>query len=281
MNGRDVHLSTSRVAAGGGRVRTSWEQQMIDEETGLMMRTDTDTDTDGGGQFKLVQRRSAKKRPRDGQQQQQQSENRTTPSAGSRKKAKPLVVGRKQLDTALTQNKLSAAKPLQVRKAIFYIDNLNTNVGIEDLESYVSNLGVRVINCYTTIPRRSRKQKLDEFVDKDRHAFRLCINDDDSEKLLDPENWPEDVAISRWYFRPAAAADSADLQNDERQPFKKRELGWSPAGGATVRSASGLAAAAAAAAAAADDAADDELNDVSVVDMDATIIVAGDHGGTA
>jgi hypothetical protein len=42
-----------------------------------------------------------------------------------------------------------------------------------------------------------------------------------------------------------------------------------------------LAAAAAAAAAAADDAADDELNDVSVVDMDATIIVAGDHGGTA
>jgi len=42
-------------------------------------------------------------------------------------------------------------------------------------------------------------------------AFRLCIYDDDREKLLNPDAWPNSVTISPWYFKNPGAGGSNNL----------------------------------------------------------------------
>ena len=62
-----------------------------------------------------------------------------------------------------------------------------------------SKLGVRVIKCNETKPRRSFRQKRDN-IKPDHKAFFLCINKADSQLLLDPAKWPADV-VSAWFFK--------------------------------------------------------------------------------
>ena len=35
----------------------------------------------------------------------------------------------------------------------------------------------------------------------DRKAFRLCINSDDCETLLDDSKWPAHITVSKWFFK--------------------------------------------------------------------------------
>ena len=118
---------------------------------------------------------------------------------------KPLLVGnqRSPKATVLSRDgcaRISAAKPLY-GKAVYCIDNVNTDTSADQLQKFVENLSVRVLSCYELHPRRTRKQKENSVYPFDRKTFRLCINKADSELLLRAEKWPSDISISAWFFK--------------------------------------------------------------------------------
>jgi len=94
---------------------------------------------------------------------------------------------------------LTAAKSL-VRKAVYYIDNVDPLITAKDLEAFVNGMGIRVVGCFSATPRRSAEHKRLKIVDKTRHAFRLCINGEDNALMTDPNNWSEGINVRRWYF---------------------------------------------------------------------------------
>ena len=157
-------------------------------------------------------------------------------SAPKKSVRKPLVVGTQRspsTTSATTANtiggKLSAAKPY-LGKAMFCVDNVSKDVTATDLELFVkSKLGVRVILCNETKPRRSFRQKRDNIM-PDHKAFFLCINKADKNLLLNADKWPADVSVSAWFFKkktddaptttPSTAAPAAgggDGSNDQQE----------------------------------------------------------------
>jgi hypothetical protein len=127
---------------------------------------------------------------------------------------KPLVVGSLRspppLSSTSTTNqavsvyacgkRLTAAKPF-FGKAVFCVDNVSNDVSAPDLEQFVKQMGVRVLACNDTKPRRSYWQKVNGVVPADRKAFYLCINKADTKLLLNSSKWPADVSVSTWFFR--------------------------------------------------------------------------------
>ena len=77
-------------------------------------------------------------------------------------------------------SKISAAKQIR-KKAVFCIDNVNTNCSVDDIKSFVSGMSVTVLTCFEV---RSRRRRSDYDNTDDRKAFRLCIFDDDCDRLL-------------------------------------------------------------------------------------------------
>jgi len=63
----------------------------------------------------------------------------------------------------------------------------------------VSELRIEVYSCFEVKPRRRRNEENAG----ERKAFRLCIPNDDRDKLLNAANWPDSVTVSEWYFRQA------------------------------------------------------------------------------
>ena len=116
---------------------------------------------------------------------------------------KPLMIGshRSPLASNGVSSKLAAAKPL-LGKAVYCIDNVGVNIAEDELEDYVKSLSIRVISCHEVNPRRTYKQKQENIYPDDHKTFRLCINKADSNLLLNPEVWPDDIAISAYYFKP-------------------------------------------------------------------------------
>jgi len=75
--------------------------------------------------------------------------------------------------------------------------NLSNSCTPSDIKSFVSGLSVEVLSVVEVKPRRRRGEDTDDAVD--RKAFRLCINADDRERLLDASVWSDSVLISQWY----------------------------------------------------------------------------------
>ena len=90
---------------------------------------------------------------------------------------------------------ISAATKLY-KKAIFCVDNVNISCSQVDLEAHVENMDVHVISCNPVASRRRRNESPSKAAS--RHAFRLCIDADDKDKLLNADNWPDSVTISDW-----------------------------------------------------------------------------------
>lgn len=127
------------------------------------------------------------------QQQQQQRQQRA-----------PAVLGR----AATISDKVAAARKLR-SKAVYCLDNINTNCSEADILSYVSKLSVEVYTCHAVKPRR-RRGETEEQAAKDRMAFRLCIAADDRARLLDAAAWPDSIVISEWFFKPKDRNDGDD-----------------------------------------------------------------------
>jgi hypothetical protein len=77
-----------------------------------------------------------------------------------------------------------------LKKAVFYVDNVDSSVSANDLVEFVTSLSVNVISCFVAKPRRRRTNN------DDCKAFRLCVSDDSGPRLLDADSWPAFVSIS-------------------------------------------------------------------------------------
>lgn len=200
-----------------------------------------DTENDGEGAFqpgssqnhrRRQQHKRRRTRSRDNRRADQQeyttddvtvdeSVHRSTKSIqqSSLKSSQPVrrLIGKKRADSiVLAGAKLVAAKPY-LGKEVFCIDNVSTDVTVDDLSQYVRDMGVNVITCYKVKPRRSPWQRQSGIIPTDRNTFRLCVDREDVDRLLNDENWPEHISISSWIF----------LKSRQRQSTSD-EIGQSP-----------------------------------------------------
>ena len=134
-------------------------------------------------------------------------------------KSKRVMVGTKQLDWPVVgtvdQSIVAAAKPY-LRKSVFCVDNVKTDVTASDMEKFVvDSLNVKVISCFQVKPRRAKWQKEAGIVPTDRNTFRLCIDRDDERNFLNEEIWPQKIAIYRWAFKDRNQDNNQD-RNDDR-----------------------------------------------------------------
>jgi hypothetical protein len=161
----------------------------------------TDDATDAEEQpFTLYESRDARrKRLRQHSRQQQQqaaAAGQQTPAikGDTRPRRGPLMIGKSVSPTS--SSSITAAN-CWYRKAVFYVDNVEDSVTVSDLEKFVLSLSVRLVSCHEVKPRR-RRNETDMSSSK---AFRLCINRDDRDRLLDANKWPAYVGISDWIFK--------------------------------------------------------------------------------
>ena len=166
------------------------------------------TDDDENTAFQPV--RSRKKRSRnktsspvahDAQPQQAQQLTSTGRGGTEQRRSRLLVFGK-----STNRGGIYAAKSL-IRKAVFYVGNVNRECSSNDIVSFVEGMNVDVFTCFEVKPRR---RYADDLCD-DRKAFRLCISDNDTERMLDASLWPDSVTVSKWHFKqPATEANAGD-----------------------------------------------------------------------
>ena len=161
----------------------------------------TDDDGRGGcdGEFTVVSRERRTKRSRQqsspvaDQQQQQKLQKR--PVLGKAANVRANIVG---------STVISAAKKI-AKKAVFCIDNVSTSCKDSDICRFVSALNIKVVSCFEVKPRRRRdedeiERNEDGTFTADRKAFRLCVYDDDRDRVMDAAVWPDSVIVSEWFF---------------------------------------------------------------------------------
>jgi len=170
----------------------------------LLRSTDDDEHSDAAAQadpYTTVQSRRGRRRARqlssmnqatEQQQQQQQQQQVRQQQQPARPARARVLLGK----SSNTDTKISAARQLR-KKAVFCIDNVSTDCSTEDIKSFVSGLSIRVLTCFEVKPRRRRRDDDDI---NDRKAFRLCIYDEDRNRLLDDSIWPDSVSISQWFL---------------------------------------------------------------------------------
>jgi len=133
--------------------------------------------------------------------------NRTTPSSSQQNTANTAnpprrtstVIGK----STATSHNITAAKQIR-KKSVWCIDNLNTSCSVQDISKYVSEqLFISVLSCFETKSRRRRGETTTD----DRKAFRLCIYEEDSVRLLDSSVWPHSVMVSQWFFKTQSGDD--------------------------------------------------------------------------
>ena len=90
---------------------------------------------------------------------------------------------------------------------------------VDDIKSFVSGMSVTVLTCFEV---RSRRRRSDDDNTDDRKAFRLCIFDDDCDRLLNESAWPDSVSVSKWFFKPKQQEQQE--QDENRQTDKRRKV---------------------------------------------------------
>lgn len=115
---------------------------------------------------------------------------------------------------ASANNGCIAAARKMVKKAVYCIDNIDISYTVKDIEQYVESQGINVISCFEVKPRHRRS----ESDWSDRKAFRLCINYDQRDELLDPSHWPDSVVVRDWFFKSQQPTNSS-----HDAPVQKRQ----------------------------------------------------------
>jgi hypothetical protein len=181
--------------------------------------TTTTTDNDSQGDFTEVSsRRKKRKLAKSNLNQPSQDSSSVGAQAASSVRSAPLIIGKKSvsLSPSNATSKLIAAKPF-MEKSVFCIDNLHSSVTIEDVLEFVTNgLKINVVSCFETQPRKRRSDTLIA----DHKAFRLCINRDDRDRLLDASKWPVYVSVSDWFFK---SRQPSTLPQPQPQPSQQEQ----------------------------------------------------------
>jgi len=170
----------------------------------LQTTDDERSDNQGNQRFSVVSSRRSKRRKRSSEQPT--GVDQTTRPTSQQSRRAPSVVGQ-----STTRSKVVAAQMLY-KKAVYCVDNVSTACSVDDIRSFVTSLGVRVLSCFAVKSRRRRSDTDDEVV-KTRKAFRLCIPENDQALLLDATNWPVSVYIAEWYFKPRTSRVDGDTRS--------------------------------------------------------------------
>ena len=168
-----------------------------------VLTTDDDGDPADGRPFTVVDRRRSAKRARQQSSPSQRPSQRPQQSTRSQREPQQPPAGRGGTVYGVASSNRGtniAAAKITRKKAVFCLDNIAKTCSVHDVRDYASRLSIQVLTCFEVKSRRRRDDTDDEAV-SDRTAFRLCIYDDDREKLLNPNAWPNSVAISPWYFK--------------------------------------------------------------------------------
>ena len=102
---------------------------------------------------------------------------------------------------------------------MFCVDNVNPLYSEEDVIQFVTSLRVTVVSCFEVKPRVRYSDHGEDRVH--RKAFRLCINSDDSVRLLDASKWPASVATSEYFFKKKNLAYS---NPNERNSWRDKDV---------------------------------------------------------
>jgi len=137
------------------------------------------TDDDERQQFRVVQSRRTKRSYR---QTAASATNLTTETDQTRNGNNPTQRRRMLVYGKSTNNSAVTAAERKRKKAVFCIDNVNISCTTELMKSFVKSMGVEVFTCFEAKSRR-RKDENDATVNK-RKAFRVCICEDDVDRLL-------------------------------------------------------------------------------------------------
>lgn len=186
-----------------------------------LQSADDEEQSDGshGGPFTTtVSRRSKRTRNR---VSPLQSAPKTT-STPAQPQQVPTVFGRSSITG---NNNIVAAKKLR-KKLVLCVDNLSMTCTVSDIVTFVTKrIGVEVLTCFET---KSRRRRGETTVDN-RKAFRLCICEDDRDRVLDAAAWPDSIVVAQWFFKTQRADDkrprldnrpdpAADIQSSVSQP---------------------------------------------------------------
>jgi len=155
----------------------------------------SDIDTNDEDPFTVYHStRSNKKRRRRGTPPHTVTTGDTNLSAAKVKRG-PLIVGKSTVSG--NSGIIAAAQP--IKKSVFCIDNVSPTYSVDDVCNFVSNMSVDVISCFEVKPRKRRSDNGDNPVC--RKAFRLCINCNDRDQLLEASKWPANVVIYDYFFK--------------------------------------------------------------------------------
>ena len=91
---------------------------------------------------------------------------------------------------------LRSAKPLANShrnnlKAVFHVDNVDTEITTDDVVQYLDRNGVKVVSCFVA----------KSWVDADCASFWVCICASDRNKLINDALWPAGVVVRPWKFK--------------------------------------------------------------------------------
>jgi hypothetical protein len=78
-----------------------------------------------------------------------------------------------------------------ISKAVFCVSNVSTDYSSEDIQSFLQDNNVHVINVFDA------RTKFE-----DSKSFRVCIASKDISDFLNPDIWPQNVIIREWFFKP-------------------------------------------------------------------------------
>lgn len=94
---------------------------------------------------------------------------------------------------------LKASKNIIVKKAVFFLGNIDSTYTIDNVSVYIKSLGIRLLSCFQ-LPKNDNYPE-------DNRSFRICIVDEDKSKLCNCDNWALGVSLREWKFKPKITDD--------------------------------------------------------------------------
>ena len=144
-------------------------------------------------------------------------------SQSEKNRGKTVLYGKSEL---LSNSNLAAAKVLY-KGLTFCVDNVSRFCSVDDMGSFISNLGVKLLSCFEVRTRLRRNEKRDDDAVRNRKAFRVRIDAGDSERMLNPLFWPNSIVISEWYFKskhiPAYTDANVEAESKRRRIYSPGE----------------------------------------------------------
>ena len=201
--GGQMMSSTASWADRSATSSTPAGNLLVSNRYSALVSTTDDEHYNSDDQFQVVRsRRSARRNKRALDTIDNQVSERTNNAQRSQPaRGKTRMFGKSSMSA---DSNISAAAKIY-KKAVFCVDNVKDSCTQEEIQNYITNLGVKLLSCYKVKPRRSRSELQSNSPSKltKKAAFRICIAAEDQDALLDPQNWPDSVTIADWYFKPA------------------------------------------------------------------------------